>query len=275
LHIEHEGRHVYVLPGVPREMKSIFEGAVMASLKRLPKDEVTKTRVIRTTGLQESEIAANLGPIVPELDVKLGYLPRVEGVDLRLTASGPDQPSVTGVLDAAAGKVVPLLGDRVYSTDGEDLGLVVGNMLMQTGTSIAVAESCTGGLIGHLLTQVPGISACLERVVVAYSNKAKIDSLSVGGNLIEEHGAVSREVAAAMAEGVRDIAGTDLGISTTGIAGPTGGTDAKPVGLVYIGLADESACTVSENRFAGSRDAVKARAAIRALDLVRGRLTRR
>lgn len=275
LKLEYRDRLIFVLPGVPREMKSIFEGAIACLLKEIPKGEISGTRLIKTTGIRESEIAAVLTPVAGELGVRLGYLPRVEGVDLRLTAAGADEDEVAGKLEQAAEKILPHLGAYVYSTAGEELNLVVGNMLLEKGVTIAVAESCTGGLIGHLLTQVAGISASLDRVVVAYSNRAKVDSLAVEEDLIEEHGAVSREVAQAMAEGVKKLAGTGLGLSTTGIAGPSGETRTKPVGLVYVGLAHEEGCAVSEKVFPGSRETVKLKAATHALDMLRIRLTGR
>jgi nicotinamide-nucleotide amidase len=238
----------------------------------MPRDEVSGSRIIKTTGIRESEIAANLAPVSADLAVSLGYLPMTAGVDLRLTAVGDDPAAVTRRLDEATEKILPLLGAYVFSTAGEDLNLVVANALMESGITLAVAESCTGGLIGHLLTQVAGISACLDRVIVSYSNRAKVDSLAVGEDILEAHGAVSREVAEAMATGVRRLAGTDLGLSTTGIAGPSGATKTKPVGLVYVGLAHPGGCVVSEQVFPGSREAVKLRAAIHALNMIRTHL---
>lgn len=275
LSLECRQRRLFVLPGVPREMKSIFEGAIACILKDIPKDDVSGTRIIKTTGIRESEIAAHLSPVTGDLAVKVGYLPRPEGVDLRLTAVGPDREAVTDTLGQAVRRILPLLGAYVFSSEGEDLNLVVGSMLMDRGVTLAVAESCTGGLIGHLLTQVAGISACLDRVLVTYSNKAKVENLSVDADLIEKHGAVSREVAEAMATGVRNLAGCALGLSTTGIAGPSGGTKTKPVGLVYVGLAHSEGCLVSEKVFTGAREVVKLRAATHALDIIRIHLANR
>ncbi len=269
LDIKHEGRRLFVLPGVPREMKSIFEGAIVRLLKDMPRDEVSGTRIIKTTGIRESEIAAALGPAAGNLPVRLGYLPGPEGVDLRLTAVGADPGAVAGMLDEAAGKILPLIGAHAFSAAGEDINLVVANALMERAITLAVAESCTGGLIGHLLTQVAGISACLDMVIVSYSNRAKAENLGVDAKLIEAHGAVSREVAEAMAEGVKRLAGTGLGLSTTGIAGPSGATRTKPVGLVYVGLAHAEGCTISERVFPGNRDIVKRKAAVHALDMIR------
>jgi nicotinamide-nucleotide amidase len=256
-------------------MKSIFEGAIACMLKDMPRDEVSGTRIIKTTGIRESAIAARVEPVAGDLAVRLGYLPRVEGVDLRLTAVGPDRDAVTGMLEQATRTILPLLGAYAFSAAGEELNLVVGDMLLARGMTLAVAESCTGGLVGHLLTQVAGISACLDRVLVAYSNRAKVENLGVPGDLIEEHGAVSREVAEAMATGVRSIAHCDLGLATTGIAGPSGGTKTKPVGLVYVGLAHGGGCMVGEKVFPGGREVVKLRAAINALDMIRLHLVTR
>jgi nicotinamide-nucleotide amidase len=269
LRLEHRERQLFVLPGVPREMRSIFEGVIACVLRDMPKDEVSGTRIIKTTGIRESAIAARLGPVAADPAVRLGYLPRIEGVDLRLTAVGPNRDAVTDMLDRATHSIFPLLGAHAFSAEGEELNLVVGDMLLERGMTMAIAESCTGGLIGHLLTQVAGISACLDRVLVTYSNRAKVENLGVAEDLIEEHGAVSREVAEAMATGVRALAHCDLGLSTTGIAGPSGATKTKPVGLVYVGLAHEGGCQVAEKVFTGGREVVKLKAAINSLDMIR------
>jgi nicotinamide-nucleotide amidase len=256
-------------------MKSIFEGAIAPMLKTIPKDEISGTRIIKTTGIRESEIAARLAPVAEDLRVRLGYLPGPAGVDLRLTAVGADPAAVAEQLEDAVGRILPLVGAYAFSAAGEDINLVVANAMMKRGTTLAVAESCTGGLIGHLLTQVAGISACLDRVIVSYSNRAKVENLAVDEGLLEAHGAVSREVAEAMATGVRRLAGTDLGLSTTGIAGPSGATKTKPVGLVYMGLAHAEGCVVSEQVFPGSREVVKLKAATHALDMLRMHLADR
>jgi nicotinamide-nucleotide amidase len=264
---------VYAMPGVPREMEAVFDAAIADELDALPKRCFSRSRVIRTIGLRESEITEKLEHTVPSLDVDVGFLPGTYGVDLRLVGSGSDGPAATEKLEKAARLIENVLGMSVYSTEGEDLHDVVGKMLIARAVTIAVAESCTGGLISHLLTQVPGISASFERGDVTYSNRAKIDCLGVGEALIRDHGAVSREVAEAMARGVRQTAGTDIGISTTGIAGPTGGSEPKPVGLVYVGLAHDGGCAVKEVVFRGTRRIVKLRAAMLALDLARRHLS--
>jgi nicotinamide-nucleotide amidase len=269
LALTHKGTTIYVLPGVPHEMEAIFEGSIAAELKGLALDRFRKTRLVRTIGLRESVIAERLQPMMPLGGIALGYLPRTAGVDLRLTASAADEAGADSLLDEAVARIVGPLGQHVFSTEGEPLHTVVGRMLIERGMTIAIAESCTGGLVGHLLTEVAGISASLERDIVAYSNTAKAESLGVDRALIHEHGAVSAEVAEAMASGVRRLAGADLGVSTTGIAGPDGGTREKPVGLVYMGFAWEGGSQVAKNVFRGTREMVKQRAAARVLDMIR------
>jgi nicotinamide-nucleotide amidase len=265
-------KRVYILPGVPREMEAVFETGVRPDLLALPKTEVVSSRLIKTTGLRESAIAGMLRPAVKDIQASVGYLPRLTGVDLSLKATACDEGRAARILEEATGKVLAVLGRHVYSTDGLEIHQVVGDLLIKTGTTLAVAESCTGGLIGHLLTEVPGISACLDRVVVSYSNSAKVECLGVSEETLKAHGAVSRETAEEMARGVREAAGTDIGISTTGIAGPGGGTDEKPVGLVHFGLAVGSGLKAHHEVFNGSRGVVKRRAAAVALDMLRRQL---
>jgi nicotinamide-nucleotide amidase len=260
---------VYVLPGVPGEVEAIFASGLSKELARLPGRRFVLTRVIRTVGISESEISARLGAVHPGFRAKLAYLPEETGVALSLRAVAAGQAEALSAIDQATGLIVEELGDRVYSTSGEELHMVVGRLLIAEGKTIAMAESCTGGLVADLLTEVPGISACLERGVVTYSNKAKIEMLGVAPALLVDHGAVSAEAAEAMARGVRKAAGTVIGLSTTGIAGPGGGSEAKPVGLVYIGLAHERGVTASKHIFSGTRHSIKLRAAARALDMIR------
>ena len=263
------GTEIYVLPGVPSEAKAIFSTSVAPELRRRSGRDFIKTRVLRTVGITESEISEKLAKVIPELKVRLAFLPEATGVDLALTATAGDEAQTLAALESAVSEIVPLIGDRVYSLTGEEIHTVVGEMLIEHRKTLAVAESCTGGLVAHLLTEVPGISASLERGIVAYSNKAKVETLGVCSDLIAEHGAVSEEVARAMASGVRERAATDLGLATTGIAGPTGGTETKPVGLVYLALAYRGGCEIARHVLTGGRDLVKRRAAVRALDMVR------
>jgi nicotinamide-nucleotide amidase len=260
---------IYLLPGVPPEMEAIFESRIAPELKAGVGGKSIKSRLIRTIGITESQITQKLAGVIPRLQTKLAFLPQRTGVDLRLTADASSEQAATRALDDAAGEIVSILEGHVYSTAGEELHQVTGKMLIERAKTIAIAESCTGGLIAHLLTQVAGISACLDRGIVAYSEQAKVDALGIDRDLIAEHGGVSREVARDMAVGIRRAAGTDLGLSTTGIAGPTGGSDSTPVGLVWIGLADGTRCQVVKKTFSGTRDMIKMRTAAHALEMIR------
>jgi nicotinamide-nucleotide amidase len=260
---------IYVLPGVPREVEAIFSSGVLEGLRALAPARFLKTRIVKTVGITESAIADRLAPVLSRIKVRLAYLPEDIGVRLTLTAESDVELSALASLEEAVSVVREAVGDRVYSTTGEELHQVVGAALLEAHRTIAVAESCTGGLVAHLLTEVPGISAVLERAVVTYSNRAKTDALGVEADIIARHGAVSHEVAEAMALGVRRCAATDLGLATTGIAGPSGGSSSKPVGLVYTALASGERCDVAEHRLSGDRGLVKRRAAARALDMVR------
>jgi len=269
LKMRRKGSTLYVLPGVPGEMKAIYEGSIEPDLLTLEGRACIKARELRTTGLAESRIAELVEPVAGDLGVSLSYLPRPEGVVLRLIAMCDTEAEAGRLLGRATAAVRTVLGDRLYSERGEELHFVVGGLLIESNRTISVAESCTGGLIGHLLTEVPGISSRFMEGVVAYSNQAKIRDLGVDREVIEVFGAVSEEAAKAMAIGIRRRAGTDIGLSTTGIAGPTGGTAAKPVGLVYTGIAHEDGVEVTREIFAGTRSVIKVRAAAHALDLVR------
>jgi nicotinamide-nucleotide amidase len=268
LAIDHEGTRIYVLPGVPREARAVFT-LVLRELDRGADRQYLLSKVLRTVGITESEIAERLSPVASHIPTKLAYLPEETGVDLVLTARSDNEAEAVAALGQAADTILERVGDRVYSVSGGDLHTAVGELLIAARKTIAVAESCTGGLVSHLLTEVPGISACLDLAIVAYSNTAKVEMLGVSGDILERHGAVSGEVAEAMARGIRARAATDLGLSTTGIAGPGGGSEAKPVGLVYMALAWGGGCEVARHMLVGGREGVKRRAAARALDLVR------
>jgi nicotinamide-nucleotide amidase len=265
---------VYAFPGVPGELRAIFGGDVSDELMKLPGRDFIKTITLRTIGLTESQISDALVEALPALEAKLAFLPEEVGVRLTLAAASTSEADALAALERARGMITAALGDRVYSASGEDLQTVVAALLKRTRRTLAVAESCTGGLICHMLTEVPGISAYFERGIVAYSNSAKLEAVGVDPGVLAERGAVSEEVAGAMARGIRARAKSDLGLATTGIAGPSGGTAAKPVGLVYMALAHESGCEVVRHVFLGGRRAVKMGAAARALDMVRCHLAR-
>ena len=260
------------LPGVPAEARAMFTKEatrfVAEPLKARARARIER-RVLHTFGILEADIDARVEPLVPSRrGVRLGLLASPLGVTVSLTACGG--PPEMAALDQAARVVREDLGGLVYAEGPETMEEVVGRALMMRKMTVAVAESCTGGLIGHRLTQVAGSSNYLDRVLVCYSNAAKIELLDVPKVILARHGAVSSEVAAAMAKGVRERSRADVGLSVTGIAGPGGGTAQKPVGLVYVGFDVRGAGVLAkEFRFHGPRDTIKLRASQAALNLLR------
>ena len=271
-----KGAHIVALPGVPSEMKAMMEQSVVQLLvARLDRSAQARphpiTRVIfHTWGLPESDVDAKLqGLIQKRTPIALGLLASPTGVLVSLTTKA-HQSIKEPVLQSLAEGVRTRLREWIYAEGQETLEEVVGRLLRRQKLTVAVAESCTGGLIGYRLTQVPGSSAYVDRGALCYSNQAKTDMLGVPVRLIEQHGAVSREVAEAMARGMRDRAGVSVALSVTGIAGPGGATETKPVGLVYIGLNGSNGdVTSKECRFHGDRSMIRQRAAQAALDVLR------
>jgi nicotinamide-nucleotide amidase len=260
------------LPGVPAEAKAMFTKEAMRFVAE-PIQAHAQTRIERrmlhTFGMLEAELDSRLEPLVaPRRGIRFGLLASPLGVTVSLTACGG--ASEITALDQAVHAVRQNLGGLVYAEGAMTMEEVVGHALATRRMTIAVAESCTGGLIGHRLTQVPGSSAYLDRVLVCYSNEAKMELLDVPKAVLARHGAVSPEVAAAMARGVRERSKTDVGLSVTGIAGPGGGTAQKPVGLVYVGFdAKGTGVLAKEFRFHGPRDTIKLRASQAALNVLR------
>jgi len=265
-------RRVIVLPGVPAEARAMFTKEavprLMESLGSGARVRIER-RVLHTFGLPEADVDARVAPLIPPTHgIRLGLLASPLGVTVSLTARGG--PPERTALERVARAVREDLGGSVYAEGTETMEEVVGRALAARRMTLAVAESCTGGLIGHRLTQVAGSSTYLDRVLVCYSNEAKMDLLGVSKAILARHGAVSPEVAAVMAKGVRERSRTDVGVSVTGIAGPGGGTARKPVGLVYVGFAAEGTGVLAkEFRFHGPRDAIKLRASQAALNFVR------
>ncbi|MEO8257071.1 MAG: competence/damage-inducible protein A [Acidobacteriota bacterium] len=269
------GRTAFVLlPGPPREMKPMFEAVVAGRLAARTGGAGLFRRVLRITGRTESDVDATAQPIygawttqaVPIATTILAVLGQIE---LHLTARAVSPAEAAAVLDRAVAQLADVLGDSLYSADGRPLEAVVGDALRSKGLTIAVAESCTGGLLASRLTDVPGSSAYVDRGVVCYSNRAKIELLGIAEALIGEHGAVSEPVASAMAEAIRVQAKAGVGVGITGIAGPGGGTIEKPVGTVAIAIAGDGERRVRTFQFVGGREQVKFQAAQAALNMVR------
>jgi nicotinamide-nucleotide amidase len=274
LWIAHEKTAIVLLPGPPREMKPMFEAVLRDKIAHLSGGAGLFRRVLKITGRPESEVDARAEPIYgpwtkEEVPISTTILAVLGQIELHLTASAANAEAADRVLGPAVRELQHALGDDVYSVDGSALEEVVGAALRDRGLKVAVAESCTGGLLTSRLTDVPGSSAYVERSEVCYSNQAKIDSLGVPAALIDQHGAVSEPVAQAMAEGIRAKAGTAVGIGVTGIAGPGGGTPDKPVGTVAIAVLAGADARVRTFQFVGAREMVKFQSAQAALNMLR------
>jgi nicotinamide-nucleotide amidase len=264
---------VIMLPGVPREMRMLLEHEVLPRLAERAGGRVVRSRTVRTTAIPESTLADRLGDVEQAVaPATLAYLPGVEGVDLRLTVRGLESDESDRVLERAAAEVVRRAGEFVYALDESSLAERLVDALRTRGRRVAVAESCTGGLIGGRITDVPGSSDVFEGGVIAYANAVKLRELGVPQELLDAHGAVSEPVACAMAEAARTRFGTAYGIGVTGIAGPGGGTAEKPVGLVWFAVAGPDGTSVHRSIFPGSREEIRARAAQTGLYLLYRRL---
>ena len=272
------GRWVAMLPGVPREMRGMLADELLPLLRERRRaaapdadPPVVRARTLRTTSVAESALADRLGDLARGVDgLSLAYLPGREGTDLRLVARDRPAADADAALAAAAARVRERVGEFVYGDDDTDLAAVVLDACRRRGLTIAVGESCTGGLLGARLTSVPGSSDVVLGGVIAYSNAVKTAELDVPDAVIAEHGAVSEPVARQMAAGARARLGAAVGVGITGVAGPGGGTPEKPVGTVWVAVDVEGAePRAVRNPFVGDRDEIRFRAAQFALDLVR------
>ena len=270
---EVDGKQFIVLPGVPYEMKEMMDQTVIPMIASRGSGCIIRHLTLRTTGIPESMLAQRLGNLDEVLQgAKLAFLPSPTGVSLRISVEDEEQSAAEQRVGAIEQRIRAKVQKYIYGTGAEELEHALGRILTERKLTLAVAESCTGGLISDRITNVSGSSAYFERGVIAYSNESKTHLLGIPEHLIDTHGAVSREVAEAMAEGIRRVAGTDIGLSTTGIAGPTGGTTEKPVGLVWIGYADPNGTVALKLNLGDDRLRIKQRAAEAALELVRRRL---
>jgi nicotinamide-nucleotide amidase len=269
---DERGRWCAMLPGVPREMRGMLADELLPRLTARVGSEqtVVRSRTIRTTGIAESKLAEMLGPMASGIDgLSLAYLPGQEGVDLRLTSRDRSAVDADEALGAAAEKLRACVSRYAYGEDGTDLAAVVLAACERDGLHIAVAESCTGGLLGARLTAIPGSSSVVLGGVIAYSNEVKRDLLGVRPDTLEAHGAVSEPVAVQMAAGARRSTGAEIGIAITGVAGPGGGTPEKPVGLVWIAVNLSDTTRTHGSRFIGDRAEIRFRSTQAALDIVR------
>ncbi|HUQ49396.1 MAG TPA: competence/damage-inducible protein A [Terriglobales bacterium] len=272
---QYEGKDkiVMLLPGPPHELKPIFAERCMERLREKVPPQFIATRVLKVAMIGESACDARVAPIYKEHNaVETTVLAAAGEVQLHLKAKADTMQEAQQLVDDLAEELEDELEDSVFSTRGETLEQIVGYFLQMRGSTLAVAESCTGGLFSQRMTAMPGSSRYFLGGAIVYANDLKSSFADVPPLLIAEHGAVSKEVAIALAEGIRKRCKATMGVGITGIAGPTGGTPEKPVGLVYVAVADGIKTEVLERKFPGDRDRVRFYASQQALDLVRKKL---
>ena len=261
----------YCLPGVPREFKALCEQFVLPEIMAAtPGSDRIAHRVLRLAEVPESHLALALRPVMDAYkDVRFGFRAHYPEIWFKFAVQSEHAGDRLARLDEITLRVTEIMGDRVFGQDDQSLERTVVDRLTSLGLTVATAESCSGGLVGKLLTDVPGSSACFVGGVVCYSNTAKTTLLGVSQDILDNHGAISEACARAMAEGAKRLYGTDLAVSVTGIAGPDGGSPDKPVGTVHFALASPSATIHQQRRFRRGREAVRSAAAVVALNTVR------
>lgn len=270
------GKHrklAMLLPGPPHELKGMFEGECLPRLREILPQRHIATRVLKAAMIGESSADARIAPIYTQYkDVDTTILAHLGDIELRLTCYKPIADLAQARVDELAGKIEEELEDYIYSSQGETLEQIVLYYLEMRGGTLATAESCTGGVVAERLTGVSGSSRSFTGGAVVYSNRLKMELAGVDQKLIAAHGAVSREVAIALAEGIRERCESTIGLGITGVAGPTGGTEDKPVGLVWFAISDADGTEAVEKRFSGDRNAIRFYASQQGLDMVRRRL---
>jgi nicotinamide-nucleotide amidase len=272
--LELDGALVATFPGVPGEMRRMFEDT-LESLIRERSEGAIVSRTLWFTGIGESALAEQVQDLLDASDPTVAPLAGQGKVRLRVTSRAATPEEAAKKIAPVANKILTRLGDHYFGEDDETLESALGKLLTDRGVTLALAESCTGGLLAKRLTDGAGASAYFIEGLVTYSNESKERLLGVPNDLLVQHGAVSEPVAGAMAEGVRKVAGTDYGLSVTGVAGPEGGSEQKPVGLVFVGVSDEEGTEVERldlSAWRRSREAIRERSANRAFDLLRHRI---
>lgn len=259
-----------VLPGPPRENQPMFENFILPKLREAAGEIFVKRKIMRVSGMGESAVDEAIAPIyLAYQNPQTTILFNRSEIEIHLTAQTKIEPEADNLLEEVAAKIREKLGTAIFAMNGETLEQIVGKLLTDNKKTLSIAESCTGGLIGERLTDVAGASTYFIEGAVTYANEAKIRTLNVAPELIERHGAVSGEVAEAMARGMRERAKTDYAISVTGIAGPGGGSEEKPVGTIYIGYSDEMQTKSIKLVMPGDRYLIRWRASSAALDYLR------
>ena len=268
---EKDNKLVISLPGVPYEMKSLFEDKCSQIIKQKFSLSIIHHRTIKTVGIGESWLSDLISEWEKNLDntISLAYLPSIGRVKLRLTGRGNNLNKIKSAIDKEEKKVVPIIRKYIYGFDNEELESCVGNLLIRNKKTLSIAESCSGGYLSHLVTSIPGSSKYFSGSIVAYSNNIKINNLNVNKKNIEKFGAVSKEVVEEMATNVRKKFNSSIGISTSGIAGPSGGTEKKPVGTVWIGYSDKNKTLSKKLLLTNRRDINITLSSIGALNMAR------
>lgn len=277
-HLKDKNKIFILLPGPPFEMQPMLDDVVLAYLRKNTNCKIIKTCVLRTSGLPESRAEAMLKPLMDNEtllekgNVSFTILAKPMMVDFKITVVEDDELIAENLLHKIKQECINILGDNIYGEDDDTLAKSIGKKLFLQSKTLSVAESCTGGLISNTITDVPGSSHYFREGLVVYSNESKIELLNIDENLLKHRGAVSREVALALAKNIREITDTSFGVSVTGIAGPTGGSVAKPVGLVYVAISSKFETEVWECRFRGDRDTIKLKTLNFCLDKLRREL---
>jgi len=272
--VPHKGCFLMFLPGVPVEMKRMLDETVIPFiLSRAKRATFIETRPIRILGLSETGLESQVKDLArPREGLEIAYCVNFPEVELKLRGEGEDQDRLKSMLDATAQKVRERLGEHVIAEGGETIDTVVAGLFRRKGVTVSLAESCTGGLVAKRITDLAGSSAYFLEGAVTYSNEAKIRRLQVPTKLLEKEGAVSGAVAMAMARGMRAVSGSDIALAVTGIAGPEGGTEEKPVGTVFIALASRGDCISKKYAFTGSRERIRLATSFTAMDWLRRHL---
>lgn len=271
-----KGSKIYIsIPGVPFEMKYLMEHEILPRIKDLGAGRAIYHKTINTHGLPESILAKTIEDWETALpvNIKLAYLPNPMAVRLRLSATGANLNILKQQVEEEIEKLKKIIPENIYGFDNETLAEVTGRLLVSNSASLALAESCTGGFISHLITSVPGSSSYFKGSIIAYSNEVKQKILGVNPVSIEKFGAVSEQVACEMAHGVKDLFGVDYAIATTGIAGPGGGTEEKPTGTVWIAVADNRLVAAEKFVFGNNRERNIMRSSQTALQMLRKRVS--
>jgi nicotinamide-nucleotide amidase len=272
--IPHKGCFLFFLPGVPVEMKRMLDETVIPFiLSRTKQKTCIETRVMRVLGLSETHVENRIKDLArPREGLTIAYCVSFPEVEVKLRCEGDNEARTKGLLDTTAEKVREQLGDHVVAEGGETIDTVVAALFRKKGVTLSLAESCTGGLIAARITDLSGSSAYFLEGAVTYSNETKIRRLQVPAELLEKEGAVSSATAMAMARGIRKASGSDIALAVTGIAGPEGGSEEKPVGTVFLALAGRSDCTAKRYQFSGDRERIRRMTAFTALDWLRRHL---